>query len=123
MRFTKDNIEKTFTVTNNKVLTTIKVGSSWITNPTLETFLNQGWEIIEEPVAEVIESIPYVPTRSEVIEEYIREHGYSTYGAELAVINNYMQNPSEYTEEYNSYIQTRIDAKEFADETITRSDE
>lgn len=70
-----------------------------------------GYEIREiiDPIPE-----PILPTYAELVEEYIREHGYPTYGAELAILNNYAQDPITYADAYAAYMQTRTDAKEYA---------
>lgn len=79
--------------------------------PTDEQLVAVGYEIREiiDPAPE-----PYIPTYSELVEQYIRENGYPTYGAELAVINNYTQDPIAYAEAYATYMQTRVDAKQYA---------
>lgn len=107
--FIKDGIISSFEVIEDKIGTTIFIDDMWVSNPTLEDFYRAGWE-------DYIEPEPYIPSYAELVEQYIREHGYETYGAEIAIINNYAMDPSTYSDAYASYIQTRIDAKEWANE-------
>lgn len=87
--------------------------------PTDEQLEQAGYEIREiiEPIPE-----PYIPTYAELVEQYIREHGYPTYGAELAVLNNYAESPTEYAEAYAAYVQCRKDAKAWANEQPHREE-
>ena len=119
MLFQKDNIVKNYNVVNGFVQAAIQVNNLYVSCPSLEMFLSQGWEIVE-PTPE--EQTEYNPTRSEVIESYIREHGYPTYGAELAVINNYTESPAEYLDDWQAYMGVRRAAKEYAD-TIQAKEE
>lgn len=88
--------------------------------PTDEQLVEAGYEIREiiDPIPE-----PYIPTYAELVEQYIREHGYPTYGAELAVLNNYAENPAEYLEAWQAYMGVRHEAKEWANEQPHREDE
>lgn len=122
MKFTKDNKTYSCHVRDGRVMTSIVIGENRVSNPSLELFLSQGWEVVEEPPVQVVEPEPYIPTRSEVIEQYIREHGYPTYGAELAVLNNYAENPAEYLDEWQAYMGVRHAAKAYADTIETRED-
>ena len=122
-QFIKQGVISTHDVEGGKVITTILVGNSWVSNPTLEAFHAAGWEdYTPEPVEEA-EVVPYIPTYAELVEEYIREHGYPTYGAELAVQNNYAENPAEYLEAWQTYMGVRHAAKEWASEQNYREDE
>lgn len=91
-----------------------------IYSPSDEQVLAAGWTITDEidPVPE-----PYIPTYAELVEQYIREHGYLTYGAEIAVLNNYASDPTSYADAYAAYQQTRIDAKIWAESQPHRSEE
>lgn len=109
--FEKYGIIRSFEVENDRVLATIEIGGEWVANPSLESFLADGWHAYIAPVPE-----PYIPTYAELVEQYIREHGFDTYGAELAIINNYSQDPITYADVYAAYMQTRVDAKEWANE-------
>lgn len=108
-KYIKDGVVRRFKIVDGKVLTTI--GN--VMNPTLEHFLADGWQEYIEPTPPA--PTPYVPTYSELVEQYIREHGYPTYGAELAVINNYTENPTECIEAWQSYIGVRHEAKQWAE--------
>lgn len=106
----KGELVRTVDVTEDgKVLATFEIGGAYICNPMLDTLYADGWEDWIVPVPE-----PYVPTYAELVEQYIREHGYETYGAELAVINNYAADPTTYADEYAAYQAVRADAKEWA---------
>lgn len=109
--FIKDGLVRSFEVADGKVMATLEIDGVWTSNPTLAAFYADGWQDWILPVPE-----PYIPTYAELVEQYIREHGYETYGAELAIINNYAQDPTTYADAYASYMQTRADAKEWANE-------
>ena len=108
--FEKDGKVRSFEVADDRVMDTLQIGGEWVANPTLEAFLSDGWREYIAPVPE-----PYIPTYAELVEQYIREHGYPTYGAEFAVLNNYAENPAEYMEEWQIYIGVRHDAKTWAE--------
>lgn len=108
--FIKDGKIKYFTVKGDKVIATVLIAGKYVSNPTMEEFLNEGWREYIPPVPE-----PYIPTYAELVEQYIREHGYPTYGAELAVLNNYAENPAEYLEAWQTYMGVRHDAKNWAE--------
>ena len=107
--FEKDGKIRSFEIENDRILATIEIGGDWVANPTLEVFLADGWQEYIAPVPE-----PYIPTYAELVEQYIREHGYETYGTELAVVNNYSENPSEYLESWQHYQGVRHEAKIWA---------
>ena len=115
--FEKDGKIRSFEVDNDRVLATIEIGGEWVANPTLEAFLADGWLEYITPVPE-----PYIPTYAELVEQYIREHGFETYGAEIAIINNYSQDPTTYADAYSAYMQTRIDAKNWANKQQHRDE-
>lgn len=116
--FIKDGQIRSYEVQDGKVIATLLIGGNWVSNPTLEAFYADGWEDYIAPAPE-----PYIPTYAELIEQYIREHGYPTYGAELAVLNNYAENPAEYLEAWQTYMGVRHEAKEWANEQPHREDE
>ena len=91
-------------------------GSTYVP-PTDEQLEEAGYEIRYLP-----DPPPYLPTYAELVEQYIREHGYKTYGAELAVRNNYAQDPDTYAQAYADYMQCRVDAKEWASEQPHRDE-
>ena len=107
--FKKDGVIRSFEVVDNRVMVTVEINGVWVSNPTREAFLADGWREYIAPVPE-----PYTPTYSELVEQYIREHGYETYGAELAVLNNYAENSSAYFEEWKAYMNVRREAKDWA---------
>ena len=96
------------------------VGTSTYVPPTDEQLVSAGYEI-----REIIDPIPesYIPTYAELVEQYIREHGYPTYGAELAVLNNYAENPSEYLEAWQTYMGVRHEAKIWAESQPHREED
>jgi len=116
--FEKDGKVRSFEVVDGRVMATVQIFGEWVANPTIEAFLADGWREYIAPEPE-----PYIPTYSELIEQYIHEHGYHTYGAELAILNNYAQDPTTYANAYATYMQTRIDAKKWANEQPHREDE
>ena len=115
--FEKDGIIRSFEVVDGRVMATIEIDGEWVANPTLEAFLADGWRVYIAPVPE-----PYIPTYAELVEQYIREHGYPTYGAELAVLNNYAENHAEYLEAWQIYMGVRHEAKEWANEQPHRDE-
>ena len=120
--FKKDNIKKTFNVEGNKVIATVQLTSGWISNPTLDAFLNDGWEEYTEPEVE-----PVKPkyTERELVEQYMRIHGYPTPGSELAVVFNYLENKDNehYIQEYEQHKATREAAKKWAKEQLGITEE
>lgn len=115
--FIKNGVIRSFIVKNDKIIATLEIGDRMVSNPLLVDFLADGWEEYIAPVPE-----PYIPTYAELVEQYIREHGYETYGAELAIINNYAQDPTTYADAYAAYMQTRVDAKEWAEQQKHRDE-
>lgn len=107
--YIKDGKVRSFQVDDERVYATLEIGGQWVSNPTLTDFFADGWREYIAPVPE-----PYIPTYAELVEQYIREHGYETYGAELAVLNNYSENPSEYLESWQHYQGVRHEAKIWA---------
>ncbi len=106
----KGDIVRTVEVLQDgKVLATFEIGGAFVCNPMLETLYADGWQDWIVPVPE-----PILPTYAELVEQYIREHGYETYGAELAIINNYAADPATYAEDYDAYQAARAAAKEWA---------
>ena len=86
--------------------------------PTDEQLEAAGYEIRILPDPE-----PYVPTYAELVEQYIREHGYPTYGSEIAVQNNYAEDPVQYLSAWQTYMGVRHDAKEWAESQPHREEE
>jgi hypothetical protein len=107
--FIKDGKIRTYQVDSKRVYTTIEVDGRWVSNPSVSVFKKSGWKEYVVPTP-----IPILPTYAELVEQYIREHGYETYGAELAVINNYADDPGTYVVAYEEYRRVREEAKEWA---------
>ena len=107
--YIKNGVIRSFKIEYDKVIATIQIAGRWVSNPLLTDILADGWTEYTPPAPE-----PYLPTYSELVEQYIREHGYETYGAELAIINNYSQDPTTYAAAYADYMQTRQAAKVWA---------
>lgn len=66
--FEKDGIIRSFEVVDNRVMTTIEIGGEWVSNPSLEAFLADGWREWIAPVPE-----PILPTIEELVEGKLRE--------------------------------------------------
>lgn len=115
--FEKDGKVRSFEVESERVLATVEIAGRWVSNPPLADFLAEGWREWIAPVPE-----PYIPTYAELVETYIREHGYPTYGAELAVLNNYSENPAEYLEAWQTYMGVRHEAKNWAENQTHRNE-
>lgn len=109
---------RSFKIDGGKVIATLLIGGVWVSNPTLDAFYADGWEDYTPPTPE-----PVLPTYAELVEQYIRESGYPNYGAELAVLNNYAENPDEYADAYAAYHATRAAAKAWAEQQPHRDEE
>lgn len=88
-----------------------------VVNPTEADYIAAGYHEYIPPTPE-----PILPTYSELVEQYIRENGYPTYGAELAVLNNYAEDKEQYADAYAQYVETRHYAKEWANEQPHREE-
>lgn len=119
----KEGVIRAFTVIGDKVMTNIYIDDRLVCNPTLDQFLNSGWSVYVKPDVPTSVPEPYIPLYSELVERYIREHGYKTYGAELAVINNYAVDKKSHQEAYDHYMQVREEAKTWASEQPHRGEE
>ena len=64
---------------------------------------------------------PNQATYEQLVEQYIREHGYPTYGSEFAVLNNYAVNPQAASQEYITYMGVRNDAKTWAHNQLSQN--
>lgn len=109
--YKKDDVTRQFDIEDGKVKATIEIGGVWVSNPTEEQLLSDGWKEFIPPTPE-----PYKPTYAEFVEQYIRENGYPTYGAEFAIINNHSNDPTTYSQAYADYMAVRDAAKEWAKE-------
>lgn len=105
MIFQKDGIKKRYEVQDGKVLCTIEIGDKWVSNPTLEMFLAQGWEEYTPPQPQ-----PYVPSYEELVVQKIRER--YTIDDELAILRQRDVKQDEFAE-YNDFCeQCKAEARE-----------
>ena len=112
MIFIKDGIKKRYDVQNGKVLCTIEIGDKWVSNPTLEVFLQQGWEEYTPPTPK-----PYVPTYEELYKQRIVELVRERYDTddELAILRQRDSKPEQFAE-YNEFVeQCKVEAHEYAE--------
>lgn len=98
--FKKENKIIRYDVQNGKVLCTIEIGDKWVSNPTLEQFLAQGWQEYIPPTPPAPQ--PYVPSYEELVVQKIRER--YTVDDELAILRQRDVKPDEFAE-YNSYVE------------------
>lgn len=107
--FIKGNKIQKLQVVGDFVIGSFLMGeNTWVSNPKLTDFLADGWEEYDPTY------VIHHKTYDELVEEYIRSHGYPTYGSELSVINNYAEDPTEYQADYDAYHACRNAAKEWA---------
>lgn len=66
--YIKDGKISWFNVDGTRVYATLLIGNEWISNPTLEAFLADGWREYIAPVPE-----PILPTIEELVEGKLRE--------------------------------------------------
>lgn len=97
----------------------VKINGVTFYSPDDTLIVQAGYEIreVEETQPEPTPTPtpePNSPTYEELVEQYIREHGYPTYGAEFAVLNNYAVNPEAAAQEYVTYMGVRNAAKQWA---------
>lgn len=108
MIFIKDGIKKRYEVQDGKVLCTIEIGDRWVSNPTLEMFLQQGWQEYIPPTPPAPQ--PYVPSYEELVVMKIRER--YTIDDELAILRQRDVKQDEFAE-YNEYCeQCKAEARE-----------
>ena len=96
--FKKENEIKRYEVQDGKVLCTIEIDGRWVSNPTLEDFLAQGWEEYTPPTPPAPQ--PYVPSYEELVVQKIRER-YSI-DDELALLRQRDVKQDEFAE-YNNF--------------------
>ena len=113
MIFTKDGIKKRYEVQDCKVLCTIQIGDKWVSNPTLEMFLQQGWEEYIPPTPPAPQ--PYVPSYEELVVMKIRER-YSI-DDELAILRQRDVKQDEFAEYNNFCEQCKAEAREETNKT------
>lgn len=106
--FKKENTIKHFEMQDGKVLCTIQIDDRWVSNPTLEMFLQQGWEEYIPPTPPAPQ--PYVPSYEELVVMKIRER--YTIDDELAILRQRDTKQDEFAE-YNEYCeQCKAEARE-----------
>ena len=104
----KDNKIIRVLVKGGKVLTTLQINGSWVSNPTLEQLYEDGWEEYIPPTPPAPQ--PYVPTYEELVVMKIHER-YSI-DDELAILRQRNTKPDEFEEYFNYVEQCKAEAKE-----------
>lgn len=115
MLFKKENETKCYEVQNGKVLCTVKIGDKWVSNPTLEVFLEQGWQEYIPPTPPAPQ--PYVPTFDELYKRKIVELVRNKYDIddELAIQRQRDSKPDQFAE-YNDFVeQCKQEAHDYAE--------
>lgn len=96
----------------------VKINGVTFYSPSDALIVQAGYEIREvedeQPTPTLTPNPQPTKTYEEYVEQYIREHGYPTYGAEFAVINNYAVNPEAAAQEFVTYMGVRNAAKQWA---------
>ena len=111
--FKKENTIKRYEVQSGKVLCTIQIDGRWVSNPTLEMFLQQGWQEYIPPTPPAPQ--PYVPTYEEHVVQKIRER--YTIDDELAILRQRDVKQDEFAE-YNDFCeQCKAEAKNETNKT------
>lgn len=105
MIFIKDNIKKQYEAKNGKVLCTIKINNKWVSNPTLEMFLQQGWQQYTPPAPQ-----PYVPTYPELVEQKVSRQ--YTIPQEIAILRQRNTKPDEFDTYFRYVEQCKAEAKQ-----------
>jgi hypothetical protein len=108
MLFKKENEIKRYEVQNGKVLCTIKIGDKWVSNPTLEMFLQQGWQEYIQPTPPAPQ--PYVPTYSELVEQKVAER--YTIQQEMAILRQRNTKPDEFDKYFRYVDQCKEEARQ-----------
>lgn len=114
MLFKKENTIKRYEVQDGKVLCTIEIGDKWVSNPTSEQFLAQGWEEYTPPTPE-----PYKPTYDELYKQRIVElvRGKYDIDDELAILRQRESKPEQFAE-YNDFCEhCKAEAREETNKT------
>jgi hypothetical protein len=112
--FKKENEIKRYEVQDGKVLCTIEIGGRWVSNPTLEVFLEQGWEEYTPPTPPAPQ--PYMPTYEELVVMKIHER-YSI-DDELALLRQRDTKADEFAE-YNDFCeQCKAEARSEIDSIV-----
>lgn len=108
MIFIKDGIKKRYEVQSGKVLCTIQIGDKWVSNPTLEVFLAQGWQEYIPPTPPAPQ--PYVPTYSELVEQKVAKR--YTLQQEISVLRQRNTKPDEFDIYFRYVEQCKVEAKQ-----------
>ena len=97
----KEKTIKRVNVEDGKVLCTIEIGDNWVSNPTWEMVMADGWEEYTPPQPE-----PYVPTFDELYKQKIVELVRERYDVddEFAILRQKDTKPEQF-EEYNSFVE------------------
>ena len=97
----KEKTIKRVNVEDGKVLCTIEINGRWVSNPTLEDFMAQGWEEYTPPTPE-----PYKPTFDELYKRRTIELVRAKYDAddEFAILRQKDTKPDQFAE-YNEYVE------------------
>lgn len=92
MYLQKNNIQRNFRVENGKVIATLEINGRLVSNPSLQTLLNDGW----------VQFTPqqYTPTYEDRVVELIRQQ--YTIDVELAILRQRDTKPNEFAQ-YNAY--------------------
>lgn len=117
--FKKENKIIRYDVQNGKVLCTIKIGNKWVSNPSLEQFLAQGWEEYTPPQPK-----PYVPTYDDLYKQRIVELVRERYDIddEFAILRQKDTKPEQFAE-YNEFVeQCKVEAHEYAESQIHKTE-
>lgn len=115
MLFIKDGRKKRYEVQAGKVLCTIQIDGRWVSNPTLEQVLADGWEEYTPPQPPAPQ--PYVPSYDELYKQRIVElvRGKYDIDDELAILRQRESKPEQFNE-YNEFVeQCKVEAHEYAE--------
>lgn len=95
--YIKDGLVRVFNVEYERVMTTIKIGGEWVSNPTLAAFLADGWQ-------EYIAPVPEPPTKEEQYKWHVVELIRQRYDAddEMALLRQRDSKVEEFAA-YNTY--------------------
>lgn len=98
--FIKDGQVRSYDVVNDKVVATIKIDGRWVSNPSYEDFIADGWQPYTPPAPE-----PYLPTKEELVESKLRKR-YSI-NQEFEVQRKRDNDPDAFSE-YYAYVEECI---------------
>lgn len=98
-QFIKEGEIKSFVVENGKVLTLVNINGLSVINPTIDEFINSGWEECQTQESE------YIPTLEELVEKLIRQR--YTLNKELQIHRKRDADPEQF-DEYYQYVEQCI---------------